>query len=59
MPINLGREVTGFAPDDAGVDVNLTDGRSLRATYLVKDGGRSLVRKRAGIAFLGSDPTIR
>ncbi|HEX5904025.1 MAG TPA: FAD-dependent monooxygenase [Actinomycetota bacterium] len=59
VPINLGREVTGFAQDDAGVDVTLTDGRSLRATYLVGcDGGRSLVRKRAGIAFPGSDPTI-
>jgi 2-polyprenyl-6-methoxyphenol hydroxylase-like FAD-dependent oxidoreductase len=50
--------VTGFAQDDTGVDVELSDGRSLRAQYLVGcDGGRSLVRKAAGIAFPGSDPT--
>jgi 2-polyprenyl-6-methoxyphenol hydroxylase-like FAD-dependent oxidoreductase len=53
-----GREVTGFAQDDTRVDVELSDGRSLRAEYLVGcDGGRSLVRKAAGIAFPGSDPT--
>ncbi len=51
-------EVTGFAQDDTGVDVELSDGRSLRAGYLVGcDGGRSLVRKGAGIEFAGSDPT--
>jgi 2-polyprenyl-6-methoxyphenol hydroxylase-like FAD-dependent oxidoreductase len=53
-----GREVTGFAQDDAGVDVELSDGRSLRAEYLAGcDGGRSLVRKAAGIEFPGWDPT--
>jgi 2-polyprenyl-6-methoxyphenol hydroxylase-like FAD-dependent oxidoreductase len=52
------REVTGFAQDDTGVDVELSDGRSLRAVYLVGcDGGRSLVRKAAGIEFPGWDPT--
>ncbi len=52
------REVTGFAQDDAGVDVELSDGRSLRAEFLVGcDGGRSLVRKAAGIDFPGWDPT--
>ena len=52
------REVTGFAQDDAGVDVVLTDGTSLRAQYLVGcDGGRSVVRKAAGIEFAGWDPT--
>src|SRR6202023_569558 len=41
-----------------GADVELSDGRSLRAQYLVGcDGGRSLVRKAAGIAFPGSNPT--
>jgi 2-polyprenyl-6-methoxyphenol hydroxylase-like FAD-dependent oxidoreductase len=53
-----GREVTGFAQDDTGVDVALSDGQSLRAEYLVGcDGGRSLVRKTAGIEFPGWDPT--
>ncbi len=52
------REVTGFAQDDTGVDVALSDGQSLRAQYLVGcDGGRSLVRKTAGIEFPGWDPT--
>ena len=51
-------DVTGFAQDDAGVDVELSDGQSLRAAYLVGcDGGRSLVRKGAGIEFPGWDPT--
>ena len=50
--------MTGFAQDDSGVDVELSDGRSLRAQYLVGcDGGRSLVRKTAGIDFPGWDPT--
>ncbi|MDQ0851016.1 2-polyprenyl-6-methoxyphenol hydroxylase-like FAD-dependent oxidoreductase [Arthrobacter sp. B3I9] len=53
-----GRDVTGIAQDDTGVDVGLSDGRSLRAEYLVGcDGGRSLVRKAAGIEFPGWDPT--
>ena len=52
------REVTGFAQDETGVDVELSDGQSLRAEYLVGcDGGRSLVRKTAGIEFPGWDPT--
>src|SRR5438046_10009219 len=54
-----GREVTGLAQDDTGVDVELSDGQSLRADYLVGcDGGRSLVRKAAGIEFPGWDPTL-
>ena len=59
VPIHRGREVTGFAQDDTGVDVTLSDGRSLRASYLVGcDGGRSLIRKKAGIAFPGWDPSV-
>jgi len=51
-----GREVTGFAQDDTGVDVELADGGSLRAQYLVGcDGGRSVIRKAAGIDFPGWD----
>src|ERR687888_1924106 len=58
VPIYREREVTGFAQDDTGVNVELSDGRSLRAEYLVGcDGGRSLVRKAAGIEFPGWDPT--
>jgi 2-polyprenyl-6-methoxyphenol hydroxylase-like FAD-dependent oxidoreductase len=58
VPIHRGREVTGVAQDEAGVDVALADGMSLRAEYLVGcDGGRSVVRKAAGIDFPGSDPT--
>jgi 2-polyprenyl-6-methoxyphenol hydroxylase-like FAD-dependent oxidoreductase len=58
VPIYRGRAVTGFAQDDGGVDVELSDGTALRAEYLVGcDGGRSVVRKAAGIAFPGSDPT--
>jgi 2-polyprenyl-6-methoxyphenol hydroxylase-like FAD-dependent oxidoreductase len=58
VPIYRGREVAGFAQDDTGVDVALSDGQSLRADYLVGcDGGRSLIRKAAGIAFPGWDPT--
>ncbi|MBR1151348.1 FAD-dependent monooxygenase [Bradyrhizobium sp. JYMT SZCCT0428] len=59
VPIYRGIEVTGFAQDDHGVDVALSDGTALRAKYLVGcDGGRSLIRKAAGIAFPGSDPTV-
>jgi 2-polyprenyl-6-methoxyphenol hydroxylase-like FAD-dependent oxidoreductase len=58
VPIYREREVTGFAQDDTGVDVELSDRKSLRADYLVGcDGGRSLVRKAAGIEFTGWDPT--
>ncbi|ATB32832.1 FAD-dependent monooxygenase [Melittangium boletus] len=57
--IYRGREVTGFAQDDSGVDVTLADGPSLRAEYLVGcDGGRSVIRKAAGIEFAGWDPTL-
>jgi 2-polyprenyl-6-methoxyphenol hydroxylase-like FAD-dependent oxidoreductase len=57
-PIYRGREVTGFAQDETGVDVDLSDGARLRADYLVGcDGGRSLIRKTAGIEFPGWDPT--
>lgn len=59
VPIYRGRAVAGFAQDDAGVEVRLEEGPPLRAGYLAGcDGGRSLVRKAAGIAFPGYDPTI-
>jgi 3-(3-hydroxy-phenyl)propionate hydroxylase len=52
------REVMGFAQDDTGVDIELSDGQSLRADYLVGcDGGRSVIRKAADIEFAGWDAT--
>src|SRR3954451_20635306 len=58
LPVTIyrGREVTGFAQDDGGVDVETSGGESLRGEYLVGcDGGRSLIRKAAGIEFAGWD----
>ena len=58
VPIYRGREVTGYGQDDSGVELALSNSQSLRARYLVGcDGGSSLVRKAAGIAFPGWDPT--
>jgi 2-polyprenyl-6-methoxyphenol hydroxylase-like FAD-dependent oxidoreductase len=58
VPIYYGSEVTGFAQDERGVDVELSDGQRSRAEYLIGcDGGRSVVRKAAGIEFPGWDPT--
>jgi len=60
LPVTIyrGREVMGFSQDDTGVDIALADGGSLRTEYLVGcDGGRSLIRKAAGIEFPGWDPT--
>jgi 3-(3-hydroxy-phenyl)propionate hydroxylase len=59
VPIYRGRTVTGFSQGDAGVEVEISGGESLRAQYLVGcDGGRSLIRKAAGIEFAGWDPTV-
>ncbi|MBV8526440.1 MAG: FAD-dependent monooxygenase [Acetobacteraceae bacterium] len=58
VQVYRGREVTHFAQHDSGVDVELSDARSLRAQYLVGcDGGHSLIRKKAGIDFAGWDPS--
>ena len=60
LPVRMyyGCEVTGFAQDDTGVDVELSDAQSLRAQYLVGcDGGRSVIRKAAGVEFPGWDAT--
>ncbi|MDQ6837126.1 MAG: FAD-dependent monooxygenase [Actinomycetota bacterium] len=58
VPILRGHEVVGFAQDDTGVDVELSGDSSIRAEYLVGcDGGRSLIRKAAGIDFAGLDPS--
>ena len=54
VPTLREREVTGFAQDREGVDVHLSDGSTLRAGHLVGcDGGRSAVRRAAGIDFVG------
>lgn len=59
VPILRGAEVSGFVQDEDGVEVALGDGRRLRTRYLVGcDGGRSLVRKGAGIGFPGWDASI-
>jgi 2-polyprenyl-6-methoxyphenol hydroxylase-like FAD-dependent oxidoreductase len=58
VPILRGCEVVGFAQDDTGVDVEVSGDTSLRAEYLAGcDGGRSLIRKAAGIDFPGWDPS--
>jgi 2-polyprenyl-6-methoxyphenol hydroxylase-like FAD-dependent oxidoreductase len=59
VPFYREREVTGFAQDGTGLDVELSDGQSLRAGYLAGcDGGRSVIRKAAGIEFPGWDPSV-
>ncbi|HEX6930664.1 MAG TPA: FAD-dependent monooxygenase [Streptosporangiaceae bacterium] len=59
VPVYRGRDVTGFAQNGTGVDVELSDGQSLRTEYLVGcDGGRSVIRKAAGIEFPGWDPSV-
>ena len=58
VPILRSREVVGFVQDDNGVDVEISGDTSLRAAYVVGcDGGRSVVRKAAGIDFPGLDPS--
>jgi 3-(3-hydroxy-phenyl)propionate hydroxylase len=58
VPIYRGREVVGCAQDATGVDIALAGGEPVRADYLVGcDGGRSTIRKAAGIEFPGWDPT--
>lgn len=53
-----GLDVTGFAENDPHVLVELSNKAMLRADFIVGcDGGRSQVRKAAGIRFSGTDPT--
>ncbi|WP_028137699.1 FAD-dependent monooxygenase [Bradyrhizobium japonicum] len=59
VPFYREREVTGFAEDETGIAVTLSGGARLRTKYVVGcDGGRSLVRKAAGIDFPGTSPTL-
>jgi 2-polyprenyl-6-methoxyphenol hydroxylase-like FAD-dependent oxidoreductase len=60
--IRRGQDVVGFTQDDDGVTVTVrrADGSEydIRAAYLVGcDGGRSTVRKLAGVGFPGTDST--
>ncbi|HXD70194.1 MAG TPA: FAD-dependent monooxygenase [Gaiellales bacterium] len=59
VPFLREREIAGFEQDGAGVSVKLAHGEPLRAGYLVGcDGGRSVVRKAAGIEFPGWDASV-
>ena len=56
--VHRGREVVGFVQDATGVGVEFADGGTARTHYLVgADGGRSAIRKAAGIDFPGWDET--
>lgn len=59
VPIYRDSEIVGFTQIETHVDIELRDGRLARAQYLVGcDGGRSLIRKKAGIGFLGWEPAL-
>jgi 3-(3-hydroxy-phenyl)propionate hydroxylase len=59
VPMYRGRDVTGFTQQDTHIDVEVSDGQSIRAQYLVGcDGGRSIVRKTASIDFPGWDASM-
>lgn len=58
VAIRRGVEVAGVSVDDGGVDVQLAGGGPVRARYVVgADGGRSVVRRAAGIPMAGPDAT--
>ncbi len=58
VPVVRDAEVVGFTQDDAGVHLQLLDGSSVRAQYVVgADGGRSVIRRDAAVAFTGPDAT--
>ena len=58
VPVHRHREVVGFTAPDNGVMVHLADGATMRGQYLVGcDGGRSVIRKAAGIEFAGWEAT--
>jgi 2-polyprenyl-6-methoxyphenol hydroxylase-like FAD-dependent oxidoreductase len=57
--VRLGAEVAALSQDAEAVTVGLADGAELRARYLVGcDGGRSAVRKLAGIGFPGEPASM-
>ncbi|MGW4379801.1 FAD-dependent oxidoreductase [Kitasatospora sp. NPDC004531] len=57
--LRRGCEVVGLAQDEEGVEVEVADGSRLRARWLVGcDGGRSTVRRLAGVAFPGEPARV-
>ncbi len=59
VPVHRGLEVTGFVQDDDSVDVQVAGGEAMRAEYVIgADGGRSVIRKAAGIEFPGWEATM-
>ena len=60
--VHRGHEVTGLHADDQGAEVEVAapeHTKRLRAAYVVGcDGGRSAIRKLAGIDFPGTDPVV-
>ncbi|MFJ5927717.1 FAD-dependent monooxygenase [Kitasatospora sp. NPDC092948] len=59
VDLRRGCEVVGLAQDEEGVEVELAGGSRLRARWLVGcDGGRSTVRRLAGVAFPGEAATV-
>ena len=64
VPVLRGREVIGLAQGDSEsavgtrVELHLAGGETMHAAYVVgADGGRSVIRKAAGIEFPGWDAT--
>jgi len=54
VPVYRGLAVKGFTQHADTVEVELSDGRTMQAEYLIGcDGGRSVVRKKAEIDFPG------
>ena len=54
VEVALGAGVAAFEQDEDGVATRLESGETLRAAYLVgADGGRSTVRKRLAVPFVG------
>ncbi|MFC4064180.1 FAD-dependent monooxygenase [Actinoplanes subglobosus] len=54
VPVEFGTGLTGLTPIDGGVRITLDSGETVDARHVVgADGGRSTVRKLAGIGFEG------
>ncbi|MFD8595274.1 FAD-dependent oxidoreductase [Kitasatospora sp. NPDC059646] len=59
VELRRGCDVVELAQDEEGVEVGTADGSRLRARWLVGcDGGRSTVRRLAGVAFPGEPATV-